>query len=450
MFLRPSTRPPAPNPLPETLPQRRSRRAVLVSAAATATAAGLALIATPVGAQAKPTVAEATSAVMDERTGSSRPAAFRLPEPSGRYSVGTVNLHLIDASRSDPWVTPVRRRELMISLWYPAEQPNGHPIAHWVTAGEAGPVGRDFVGALTGTPQEIPGLAQVRTHGHSAAPVAARRGGWPVVVFSPGYSGGRNSDAAVVEDLASRGYLVVSVDHPHDGAAVEFPGGRVETNTITARLEQDPGQINAIFEQAVAVRAADVRFVLDQVAALNAGRNPDADSRRLPRGLTGAFRPTGIGMFGHSLGGATAAQVMHDDPRVSAGVNLDGDLFGPVATAGLDRPFLLMAGGQTTHENSPTWATFTAALRGWHREIKLAGSRHLTFHDSVLMKPRLATIPGMTPDLLQEQYGTIDGRRAVTVQRAYVAAFFDLHLRQRERNLFNGPSTDYAEISFVP
>lgn len=36
-----------------------------------------------------------------------------------------------------------------------------------------------------------------------------------------------------------------------------------------------------------------------------------------------------------SLGGATAAATMRDDPRIKAGIDLDGDLFGPVVTTGL-------------------------------------------------------------------------------------------------------------------
>ncbi|MFF2161742.1 hypothetical protein ACFVWP_13655 [Streptomyces sp. NPDC058175] len=41
-------------------------------------------------------------------------------------------------------------------------------------------------------------------------------------------------------------------------------------------------------------------------------------------------------MFGHSLGGDTAA-----DHRIMAGADLDGSLDGPAATTGLDRrPFL--------------------------------------------------------------------------------------------------------------
>ena len=49
-----------------------------------------------------------------------------------------------------------------------------------------------------------------------------------------------------------------------------------------------------------------------------------------------------VGMFGFSLGGATAAAAMLVDPRLRAGVDLDGSIYGPVARLGLARPFLLM------------------------------------------------------------------------------------------------------------
>ena len=41
------------------------------------------------------------------------------PRPTGPYSVGSTELHLIDPHRDDPYV-PGRPRELMISLWYPS------------------------------------------------------------------------------------------------------------------------------------------------------------------------------------------------------------------------------------------------------------------------------------------------------------------------------------------
>ncbi|WP_431935441.1 hypothetical protein [Micromonospora sp. RP3T] len=34
--------------------------------------------------------------------------------------MGTVDLHLVDRSRADPWTASPVDRELMVSLWYPA------------------------------------------------------------------------------------------------------------------------------------------------------------------------------------------------------------------------------------------------------------------------------------------------------------------------------------------
>ena len=58
-------------------------------------------------------------------------------------------------------------------------------------------------------------------------------------------------------------------------------------------------------------------------------------------------------MFGHSMGGATAAATMRLDRRLAAGVDLDGTLYGPVVGAGLPRPFLLMSSPDTTAPTTP-------------------------------------------------------------------------------------------------
>ncbi|WP_327010066.1 hydrolase [Dactylosporangium sp. NBC_01737] len=373
--------------------------------------------------------------------------AFRLPAPTGPHPIGTVPLHLVDPSRTDPWVTPARPRELMIQLWYPTARPAGPP-APWLTQAEAGPVGRDLAETVSGVPRDLPGLAEVRTHAHTGAPLAARQGGWPVVLFSPGFGAERNSSAALVEDLASRGHVVVTVDHTHDPLAVEFPGGRVEPNTIMALIAQieDPAQFDAFAAKMVAVRSADLRFVLDRLAILDAGGNPDVEHRRLPAGTRGSLRLTRVGAFGHSLGGATAAQAMHDDRRIRAGINLDGALYGADAATGLDRPFLLFAAGDTDRGNTPGWGAFADHLRGWHRELRMPDARHLSFHDSVLMVPTLAALPGAQTI---DAYGTIDGPRVVAVARAHVGAFFDLHLRGVGSALLDAASPRYPEIRFV-
>src|SRR6476661_3123614 len=269
-----------------------------------------------------------------------QPRGPTLPAPTGQHRIGVVQLHLVDHSRRDPWVPTQPVRELMVSLWYPAQRTHGYPIAPWLP-----PAAWARFEQNNGIP---PGALQVPlTHGAVGAPVDRDRGGRPVVLYSPGGSRTRDSGTVLVEELVSRGYIVVTIDHTHDASAVEFPDGRVETPAIPDT--PDAG------EQAVAVRVADTRFVLDTLTDLNAGTNPDAEHRSLPPGLRGALRMSSVAMFGHSLGGATAAAAMLEDQRITAGVDLDGTLVGPVVDAGLDRPFLLVSSHDGGRDNDETW-----------------------------------------------------------------------------------------------
>src|SRR3954471_23896634 len=65
------------------------------------------------------------------------PARLTLPAPTGRYPVGTVDLHLIDRSRANPWTATPPRRELVVSLWYPATDADRYPRAPHMLPGAA-------------------------------------------------------------------------------------------------------------------------------------------------------------------------------------------------------------------------------------------------------------------------------------------------------------------------
>ena len=66
--------------------------------------------------------------------GQPRRMRLTLRRPSGPYRVGTVSLHLVDHSRRDPWLAGNRPRELMVSIWYPAQDDNRYPRAPWMPA----------------------------------------------------------------------------------------------------------------------------------------------------------------------------------------------------------------------------------------------------------------------------------------------------------------------------
>jgi hypothetical protein len=147
----------------------------------------------------------------------SAPTRFTLPAPTGRHRVASTSLRLIDTSRPDPWVPTQPFRELMIQLWYPAAAVHGYPRVPWMTPVTAR-AWEQFYG--------YPALPVPITTAYLGAPTRQRRGGWPVVLYSHGLQGDRAEATALVEDLASHGYVVVTIDHIHDADAVELPDGR--------------------------------------------------------------------------------------------------------------------------------------------------------------------------------------------------------------------------------
>jgi len=366
------------------------------------------------------------------------PAVLRptLPPPTGNHRIGVVPLHLVDRSRPDPWVSSQPVRELMVSLWYPARRTHAQPVYPWL-----GPGAWERFGQDNDVP---PGSVLVPlTHARVNAPVDRHRGGRPLVLYSPGLGGNRDSSTVLVEQLVSRGYVVATIDHTHDASQVEFPDGRVEVSAV-------PPITPEVVEKAVAVRVADTRFVLNRLVALNAGRNPDAEQRLLPAGLRSALNLSRVGMFGHSLGGATAAQAMYEDPRIKAGVNLDGTMVGAVVDAGLDRPFMLVASQNHGRDTDPSWARFWANLRGWRLNLQLTGAGHNSFTDLQVLIPQLVGVLQLPPELVQLLIGTVDPHRSVLIQRAYLTAFFNLHLLHRDGRLLTRPSPRFPEMQFVP
>ncbi|WP_329101307.1 hydrolase [Micromonospora sp. NBC_01699] len=371
-------------------------------------------------------------AVLPSRTAAGADIRLTLPQPTGPERIGTVSLHLVDRSRPDPWVPDEKARELIVQIWYPARNVYGHPRAGWVSPGVAArinPPGSGFVLPVT--------------HGHTSAPAAPGRR--PVVMFSPGLGGERTGSTALVEDLASHGFVVVTIDHTHDAQFVEFPDGRIATHAIPPPA--DPDDEAALLGRVLDVRVADTRFVLDKLTAISRGRNPDASGRALPRGLAQALDLSRVGMFGSSLGGAGSAETMLVDRRVRAGLNLDGTFFGRVLTAGLDRPFLMMSADTEDPGNTDeTWDQMWSRLRGPRYWIQLENAGHLSFTDFQVLLPQLGTPAEDSEPLI----GSIDGERSIAVQRPYVRAFFDKHLRHRDGRLLAGPSARYPEMRFLP
>ena len=345
-----------------------------------------------------------------------------LPEPTGRYPVGTTSLWLTDASRPDPWAFGVDARELMVSVWYPAAASEG-PRARYMTPAESSLqlTSRD----ITGVPPEV--LSTVRTNAvYDAEPVGRPRG-LPLVVLTPGFTNSRSALTGLAEDLASHGYVVAGIDHTYESFGTEFPDGRVATGLAREVRRRGEG----FWEKLLAGRAADVSFVLN---ALTGARPP------WPGGAL--IDPSRIAMAGHSIGGSAAIAALLADSRILAGIDMDGSIHAQIPDQGLPRPFLLL-GKQSNYAPGSegavsTWEPAWRLMTGWKRWLVVAGAIHASFTDLALLAGQAGIDVG----------SGLSGARSMDITRAYVRAFFDLHLLGVPQALLDWPSPEYPEVTF--
>ena len=433
---------------------------IAMMASSLALAGGAAAVAVPAAASAASQPA-ASSASQGTQGTQKTQAHLTLPEPTGPYQVGTTSLHLIDRSRPNPWTASPPYRELMVSVWYPARDTSRYPRARQMLPGAAAHFGSaDGAAAqLYNVPPGTVDWAGTLTSGHTGAP-AARGGAFPVVLYSPGAGEDRTWGTTLVQDLASRGYVVVTIDAPYDSSEVEFPGGRVVDSVLTARLQQAQknGTLAALARKIVDVRVADTRFVLDDLTALSRGGHPSRVS--LPAGLARRLDLSRVGMFGVSAGGFTAAQAMAEDPRIKAGVDLDGatdspiipgsDHLLPVFSHGLRQPFMFMGDPQTSWRTVASWKSFWTRTPGWKLDLTLRGaSGENAYKDAVPLLPQVAAQTGLSPSVVTKDLGTIQPGPAVRAEQAYISAFFGRWLRGQSGHLLDGPSPRYPQIAFI-
>ncbi|MEU9719671.1 alpha/beta hydrolase [Streptomyces sp. NPDC047976] len=387
--------------------------------AATA-AAGLLLAGGPATAAAATAAPAVTGGRAETPAGAAR---LELPRPTGAFAVGRDTLHLVDTARKDPWV-PTADRELLVHLYYPAVRGTGHP-APYTTVAEARALlaDRGELGRYATAEQ----VAAVRTHAREGALPRVGGGRYPLVVLSPGFTLPRSSLTALAEDLTSRGYVVAALDHAYESDGTVFPGGRLLGCKACEQVFPDRS-LHRVSE----ARARDVTFLLDRLT----GDRPAWRHSRL-------IDARHIGMAGHSIGGASAAAAMAVDPRVAAGVNMDGTFFAPLPESGLGgRPFLLLGGDPALippEIEDTSWADAWPRMDGWKRWLTVTGMGHPGFTDWPVLADAAGAPHPETP---------LSGDRSQRITRAYTGDFFDRHLKGLPAPRLDGPTAADPEVVF--
>lgn len=362
-----------------------------------------------------------------------------LPAPTGQYAIGEKTVFLPDPARSN--------RQVQAQVWYPTTATTGtlakyisentsrdQSISLSLTNGFEGRSCYAFFGPPTcfGVPianTMYPRINQRDTHAFVGSPIRTDLGKMPVIVLSPGFGVPSYLYAAVSEDLASNGYIVVSTSVTGESIANEVSNG-VATQNVS-------GVNQAAFNQ----RIADYRFVVNQLGNLPNGIGAQADMTR-------------VGGGGHSWGGYTSMEAAYNDPRIIALANLDGTPgWQPNSAAtnnamnnGLQKPVLRLQGGTSDNGSgtqATTWGIYNTHPHGPLYQLNFVGAGHYFFTD--------ACYTGMPAHQSDPLYcGAANVSLTMDAFRTYTLAFFNKHIKGQPTTLLDGPSPQFPNVTFVP
>ena len=186
----------------------------------------------------------------------------------GTYDIGVRTLRVTDKNRPDILNTkeggPVARydRTLTLEVWYPAAL-----VAGQTQGGEYRAIIRDP--AIT-----------VTLHGKAVRDAApAANGAFPLVIISHGYPGNRYLMSHIGENLSSKGFVVVSIDHPD------------------STYDDQKNFASTLYN-----RPFDQRFVLNEMDRLG--------QRGSGSFLSGVVDASRVGLIGYSMGGYGVVNVV--------------------------------------------------------------------------------------------------------------------------------------------
>ncbi|MFT3703677.1 MAG: dienelactone hydrolase [Agriterribacter sp.] len=187
--------------------------------------------------------------------------------PRGEYKVGVrtvqwINKSQIDILKSKSGVDPLYDRPLTAEIWYPAIVPdNAKELTTY----------NDVFGSPTDSTRPIVPFGFAGRALRNAKP-SLKSTPFPLIIVSHGYPGSRVLLSYLCENLASKGYVVVAIDH---------------TESTHADLKG--------FQSTLLNRAKDILFVLNKVEAESKMKDGNF--------LSGLVTADNTALIGYSMGG---------------------------------------------------------------------------------------------------------------------------------------------------
>ena len=344
---------------------------------------------------------------------------FSLPTPTGPHPIGTQTFQWTDSTRME-WFTKENLsdlRKVLVQVWYPSQKPEKEKPEPYIDHID---IRAKTIGNAGGFPGElISHINLVKTHSFLNLDPDLSQSPYPVLVLSHGITGMRQIHTALIENLASHGYVVVALDHPYDCNLTVFQDGTIAD--YRSDITGYPDSVN-IRRNQLDTRVADVGFVLDKLTKLSTTSV-----------FNGVMDLNKVGVLGHSYGGATAIQVSYEDVRVKSCLVLDSwmnPLPNNILKTGIRQPFLSLGRPRWDDSHYPSSPVLvksfmgTLSEHGYHFTLK--NSRHLDFCDAPLFTP-------LSNWFIET--GSIPAKKAVSITNKVSLLFFNHYLKEKRSGL---------------
>ncbi len=272
----------------------------------------------------------------------------------------------------------------------------------------------------------------------------------PLVIFSHGAFGYYQSNTSTYMELASHGYVVISLDHPYHSFFTTDTTGKtitVDPTFIQDVMRVSDGKANesetiTLSHEWMDLRLGDMNFVIDTVKEAKETAQLSETNWYVADETTGetildilAMTDTEtIGLMGHSLGGASSVTMGRTRDDIDAVIDLDGTMLGEeLAYENGEYEFyeeeypipLLSVNSELHHQECEEVEALyvnnvVIANAKDSQYTYFVGSAHMNFTDLPLFSPPLARMLGV---------GEVDPTECIMNMNEVVRNYFDYYLK---------------------
>ena len=332
------------------------------------------------------------------------------PAPTGEYAVGTFT-HTIYTDREEV-LCPGTKRIVPVRVYYPVTKASveGMDKIKYMSREMAEALKKTLHAPINYDKSNAAG-DNVSDCYENAPKIEGEK--FPLIMFNHGLASYREANSFLCIDLASHGYVVMSVTHPYDSSLTELDDGtRIDMHKDTLKKQYEPflpGAVKVIgltkakaSDRELAGRFDEIQnkyckyiqsrvdeWIKDTLTAVNYAKENLSDIIDFSKG---------IGAAGHSLGGATAFMLCLDNDEFVCGANLDGALFGSNKGKILRKPFVQMSCKTNRNAETRVYVDHTKPVFG----ALFDKMQHVGFSDIKHMVPVKMITGGLDPDLMHE------------------------------------------------